>query len=306
MSEQLGWTAPGFEGVRDAFARNFDEGTEVGAAFSAYHRGQKVVDLWGGIADEAHRPPVGGGLDRPRLLDHQGPDGRLREQARAGGPARRRRPGRAVLARVRRRRARRTCPVSYLLSHQVGLPDVDGKMTLDDVLAWDPVVEALAAQAPLWEPGIAARLPRDHLRLARRRGRAARHGSQHRHVLPRGGRRPARARRVDRPARSRRNRASRTLVGWGSCPTVAIDDSSSTRRRARSIDADHGPRVAARPRADGAGRRAVGTNVWNERAVRAAEIPAAGGVADARSVARLYASCIGEVDGIRHPDARRS
>src|SRR4051794_25200449 len=52
MTETQGWTAPGFEGVRDAFVRNFDEGNEVGAAFSAYHRGHKVVDLWGGIADE--------------------------------------------------------------------------------------------------------------------------------------------------------------------------------------------------------------------------------------------------------------
>ena len=30
---------------------NFDEGLEDGAAFSAYHRGRKVVDLWGGVAD---------------------------------------------------------------------------------------------------------------------------------------------------------------------------------------------------------------------------------------------------------------
>ena len=44
---------------------------------------------------------------------------------------------------------------------------------------------------------------------------------------------------------------------------------------------------------------ALAGNVWNQREVRAAEIPAASGVADARSVARLYASCIGEVDGVR-------
>ena len=37
--------------MRDAFQKNFDEGNEIGAAFSAYHRGEKVVDLWGGIAD---------------------------------------------------------------------------------------------------------------------------------------------------------------------------------------------------------------------------------------------------------------
>ena len=53
MTEVQGWTADGFEGVRDAFARNFAEGKEIGAGFSAYHRGQKVVDLWGGIADAA-------------------------------------------------------------------------------------------------------------------------------------------------------------------------------------------------------------------------------------------------------------
>ncbi|GIU90052.1 MAG: hypothetical protein KatS3mg010_1151 [Acidimicrobiia bacterium] len=42
-----------------------------------------------------------------------------------------------------------------------------------------------------------------------------------------------------------------------------------------------------------------GPDVWNARAVHAAEIPAAGGIGDARSIARLYAACIGEVDGIR-------
>ena len=39
MTEIQGYTAAGFEGVRDAFAANFANGSEVGAAFSAYHRG---------------------------------------------------------------------------------------------------------------------------------------------------------------------------------------------------------------------------------------------------------------------------
>ena len=39
--------------------------------------------------------------------------------------------------------------------------------------------------------------------------------------------------------------------------------------------------------------------IWSSRAMRAAEVPAANGVCDARSLARLYAACIGEVDGIR-------
>ena len=38
---------------------------------------------------------------------------------------------------------------------------------------------------------------------------------------------------------------------------------------------------------------------FNTRPVHAAEIPAAGGIGDARSIARMYAACVGEVDGIR-------
>jgi CubicO group peptidase (beta-lactamase class C family) len=39
--------------------------------------------------------------------------------------------------------------------------------------------------------------------------------------------------------------------------------------------------------------------VWSSRALRAAEVPAVNGVGDARSLARMYAACIGTVDGVR-------
>ena len=51
MTTENGWVAPGFEAVREAFRANLDEGLEAGCAFGAYHRGHKVVDLWGGVAD---------------------------------------------------------------------------------------------------------------------------------------------------------------------------------------------------------------------------------------------------------------
>ena len=43
----------GWEPVADAFRTNFASGTEVGAACAVYHRGDKVVDLWGGFRDPA-------------------------------------------------------------------------------------------------------------------------------------------------------------------------------------------------------------------------------------------------------------
>ena len=44
-----GFVAPGFDEVRIEFARNFTERGELGGAVAAYWRGEKVVDLWGGV-----------------------------------------------------------------------------------------------------------------------------------------------------------------------------------------------------------------------------------------------------------------
>ena len=50
-AEIEGHVDSGFEGVRDAFVANFANNAEVGAAFSLYVEGKKVVDIWGGVAD---------------------------------------------------------------------------------------------------------------------------------------------------------------------------------------------------------------------------------------------------------------
>ena len=46
-----GTCAPGFEGVRAAFLENFRSRGEVGASVCITHRGETVLDLWGGTAD---------------------------------------------------------------------------------------------------------------------------------------------------------------------------------------------------------------------------------------------------------------
>ena len=52
-----GYCAPGFEAVCEEFERNFRERGELGAAISLTQAGETVVDLWGGIADEASGKP---------------------------------------------------------------------------------------------------------------------------------------------------------------------------------------------------------------------------------------------------------
>ena len=47
-----GTVAAGFEAVHDEFQRNFSERGELGAACAVYYKGEKVVDLWGGIRNK--------------------------------------------------------------------------------------------------------------------------------------------------------------------------------------------------------------------------------------------------------------
>src|SRR6185436_17396352 len=52
-----GHVSRGFAAVREAFVENFSRRRELGGACCAYHRGEKVVDLWGGIRDKRTSEP---------------------------------------------------------------------------------------------------------------------------------------------------------------------------------------------------------------------------------------------------------
>lgn len=152
MTEIGGSVEPGFEAVAEAFARNFAEHGEVGAACSVYKDGHKVVDLWGGVKERGTDVPYGEDtlqlvfsttkgataicanlLAQRGELDVDAPVSTYWPEFKAAGKG--------------------DIPVRWLLCHKAGLPVVDSALSLEEVLAWDPIVEALAAQAPVWEPG---------------------------------------------------------------------------------------------------------------------------------------------------------
>src|ERR1700674_3998970 len=149
-----GWTAPAFENVRDAFEKNFANGLEIGAAFAACHQGEQVVDLWGVTADPtAERPWTRDTLElvfsttkgaTAICANRLAQEGRLDVDA----PVVEYWPefGQAGKEQI---------PVSFLLSHQAGLAWVDEAVSLEEALAWDPMIHALERQRPLWEPGTA-------------------------------------------------------------------------------------------------------------------------------------------------------
>src|SRR5207302_9459927 len=138
---------PAFDGVRAAFAANFDDLHEVGAAVAVHVDGRPVVDVWAGLADlEAGRPwaedtlalvfSTTKGLTATCALllwergelDLDAPVAEVWPEFAAAGKG-------AVTTR-------------HLLTHQAGLPAFAGPITVEACHDLDEVAHRLAAQAP--------------------------------------------------------------------------------------------------------------------------------------------------------------
>ena len=141
----------GFGPVFDAFAANFDLRGEVGAAAAVYLRGRRVVHLWGGIADTRTGRPW---TETTPALVFSCTKGVLAVAAyvlveygslELDAPVARYWPDFA-------RHGKESITVRSTLSHRAGLPALDRSLTRDEVLAWTPVIAAIEAQAPSWQP----------------------------------------------------------------------------------------------------------------------------------------------------------
>ena len=298
MTEIHGEVAPGFERVRDAFQKNFDEGKEIGAAFSAYHRGLKVVDLWGGVADpgtgaewkqdtimlvfsttKGATAICANKLAEDGLLDVDAPVIDYWPEFAANGKS--------------------EIPVSYLLSHQAGLAWIDGDMTAEEALSWEPVVAALAEQRPSWDPGsqhgyhattygwlvgeVIRRITGTSVGTYFREEIAAPLGLDFWIGLP-------------EEQEPRVGKLTPMIPGEITVEKLVDPGDDPV---AQMIAAFLGPATMLGKALFAPGGSLTDQQIWNSRAMRAAEVPAANGVGDARSLARMYAACIGEVDGVR-------
>ncbi len=278
-----GAVAPGWEPVRDAFVANFTERGEVGASVCVYHEGVPVVDLWGGIADAASGRPwtrdtivlvysmtkgisaVCANLLMERgRLDPDAPVASYWPEFAANGKG--------------------DIPVRWVLSHQAGLAVIDADVTLPEALSWTPVTDALAAQAPNWEPGTAHGY---HLRsfgwlvgeiVRRIEGRTIGAFFASEVAAPLG------------------------LEFWIGLPeeqeprvATLVPPPPEFAALLRGLPDD----LLLGKATTGPSGLFMYDDMWNRRELHACELPSSNGIGNARSVARLYASLLGEVDGVR-------
>jgi len=144
-----------FAGVRDAFAASFAAGREVGASFAATVDGRFVVDLWGGHADAARTRPwredtivnvfsttkamtalVAHVLVERGLLDVDAPVARYWPEFASD--------------------RKDAISVRHLLCHQAGLAALRERFPTEILYDWTRMTSVLAAEEPWWEPGTAS------------------------------------------------------------------------------------------------------------------------------------------------------
>ncbi|QYG92938.1 beta-lactamase family protein [Iamia sp. SCSIO 61187] len=147
-----GWVDPRFAAVREAFVGNFTDRGEVGGAVHVVHRGEVVVDLVGGWADEERTRPwthdtivdvysVGKAIlavlalqlvdDGVLALDQ--PVAEVWPDFAAGGKA--------------------GATVEHALTHRAGVPAIREPLTDADLFSWATMTAALAATETWWVPG---------------------------------------------------------------------------------------------------------------------------------------------------------
>ncbi|GAB7036357.1 MULTISPECIES: serine hydrolase domain-containing protein [Catenuloplanes] len=275
MTDIHGTVAPGYERVAEAFAANMAR--EAGAAVAVYRAGERVVDLWGGVAD----PATGRRWERDTLQV-------VFSTTKAV-------PATVALVLAERgvldldapvaaywpefaRHGKAGIPVRWLLTHQAGLPALP-RMPLADVYAWHPVVERLAEAVPEWEPGTA--IGYHALTFGWLVGEVVRRAD---------GRTPGVFFReeiaaplgldlhVGLPA-SELDRLATLITSPGERAVLAALDPAALRTRTLVISEE--PLDLSEP------------------AALTCEIPSVNGVCTAAALARFYAALIGEVDGVR-------
>ena len=291
MTTTQGHVATGFEKVADAFSANFTEFGELGAGFALYADGELKVDIWSGVADKTS----GRAWDEHTL--------QLVFSTTKGAAA-------ICVARLVEAgklsysdtvathwpefaaNGKGDITVAQMMSHQSGLAWVEAALTVDEVLAVGPVVDALATQVPLWEPG-------------------STHGY---HAVTYGWLAGELVRRVD--GRSIGRYFAEEVAGplgldfWIGLPETQESRVSTLESAPPPTDPAE---IAAMMQVMGPGTPgfnaltmngvilALGMpdNPFNTRPFHATEMPAANGITNARSLAKMYAATVSDVDGGR-------
>lgn len=153
MSLVQGTCTDKFSAVKNAFEESLLSGADLGASVAVYHHGELVVDLWGGFKDQAKTQPwvedtlvnvwsttktmtflVAIMLSDRGLLDFDAPVSKYWPEFAVNG--------------------KQDIKVVQLLNHSSGLSGWATPLSHEDVSDWEKCVSILEQQAPFWDPSL--------------------------------------------------------------------------------------------------------------------------------------------------------
>ena len=155
MAEVHGTFDEAFRGVRDAIGDTLEQGLDVGACATVMVDGEVVADVWGGFADEARTTP----WERDTITNVWSTTKTMaalcaliladRGELDFNAPVSTYWPEFKAGGKER-------VEVRHLLSHTAGLSGWQEPMAGADLYDWEKATSLLAAQEPWWEPGTAS------------------------------------------------------------------------------------------------------------------------------------------------------
>jgi CubicO group peptidase (beta-lactamase class C family) len=155
MADVQGTCDARFDGVRAALSSSLDSGGDIGASVAVYLHGEPVVDIWGGFVDEARSAP----WERDTITNVWSTTKTMtflcalmladRSQLDFHAPVATYWPEFAEGGKER-------VEVRHLMAHTAGLSGWDVPIAPERLADWEFCTSALAAQEPWWEPGTAS------------------------------------------------------------------------------------------------------------------------------------------------------
>ena len=285
-----GFVDHGYGAVLDGFAANFEQRSDLGAGCAVDVDGRPVVDVWGGIADSRTGRPWDHDtaavifsctkgllaicaylLVQEGRLDLDAPIATYWPTFADGG--------------------KEAITLREAMSHRAGLAALDRDLSRKEVLAWEPVIRAIEAQAPLHASDAG------HLYHALTYGWIV--GEVIRRVT---GLMPGQyfASTLGRPLELRTWIGApadvRSGIAWMEPP---LPDEDSAAAQVASRLAASNPTVERSLSMGGAFGFPVEDGVvsFNDPAIQEAEVPGANGISTAESLARAWAACVSEIAG---------
>lgn len=144
-----------FASVRDLLAKNIEDGQDVGSSFALTINGEPVIDIWAGHQDEARQEE----WQEDTIINVYSTTKTMsflcalvladRGQLDFDENVARYWPEFA-------QNGKEEVKVWHLMNHAAGLSGLDQQMAPEELYDWDKICGALAAQAPWWEPGTAS------------------------------------------------------------------------------------------------------------------------------------------------------